>query len=229
MSSEADPRTREPQYGLVFDVEAEAGRAELGLMLNEAWHNDPRRLLFVLSRYKFVAKMLQGAGRVLEVGCGDAFATRLVQQAVGTVTAVDFDEVFIEDARRRMHPKWPLDLRVHDIAQGPVQGTFEAAYTLDVIEHVPVEVEHRFLANIAASLEPGGVLIVGSPSLESQVHASPQSKAGHVNCKSGPALRDLLLEHFQRAFLFSMNDEVLHTGFHPMANYQLVLAVGPRG
>ena len=144
--TEPSARTREPQYDLVYDVEAEAGRAELGLMLNEAWHNDPRRLLFVLSRYRFVAKVLDGTDRVLEVGCGDAFATRIVQQAVGAVTAVDFDEVFIEDARRRQHPKWPLDLRVHDISEGPVEGTFDAAYSLDVIEHV--EDPFEFLAEL---------------------------------------------------------------------------------
>jgi hypothetical protein len=71
---------------------------------------------------------------------------------------------------------------------------------------------------------PHGIAIFGMPSLESQSYASPQSKAGHVNCKSGDALRAVLERYFHTVFVFSMNDEVVHTGFYPMAHY--LLAVG---
>jgi hypothetical protein len=74
-----------------------------------------------------------------------------------------------------------------------------------------------------ASLPPQGVLIVGTPSLQSQQYASLASREGHVNCKDAPALRELLGGFFHHVFLFSMNDEVVHTGFHPMANYLLAL------
>jgi len=83
-------------------------------MINESWNEDPKRTLFTLSRYKFVAKMLAGYERVLEVGCADAFATRIVQQAVGQITAVDFDPVFVEDSQQRSNPHWPISLAVHD-------------------------------------------------------------------------------------------------------------------
>ena len=59
---------------------------------------------------KFVAKMLAGRKHVLEVGCADAFGTRIVQQTVGKVTAVDFDPVFVADVRERINPNWPLQV-----------------------------------------------------------------------------------------------------------------------
>jgi len=34
--------------------------------------------------------------------------------------------------------------------------------------------------------------------------------------------------HFENVFLFSMNDEVVHTGFTPLAHYLFALCVGPR-
>jgi len=80
------------------------------------------------------------------------------------------------------------------------------------------------MTNVMASLQPQGVFIVGSPSLQSQHYASPPSKAGHVNCKEAPQLRDLMSRYFHNVFLFSMNDEVVHTGFYAMAHY--LLAVG---
>ncbi|MDP6959497.1 MAG: methyltransferase type 12, partial [Planctomycetota bacterium] len=58
---------------------------------------------------------------------------------------------------------------------------------------------------------------------------SSASKAGHVNCKKGPELRTLMERHFHTVFLFSMNDEVVHTGFLPMAQYLLVLCASPKG
>jgi 2-polyprenyl-3-methyl-5-hydroxy-6-metoxy-1,4-benzoquinol methylase len=220
--------TREPQYQRCVELRDTEGQAALGLMSNQTWHDDPRRLVFVLSRYKFVAKMLSGQGHVLEVGCADAFGTRIVQQEVGTLTAVDFDPVFIADARARMDRHWPFECLVHDLVAGPVPGQFDAAYSLDVLEHIAPENEVAFLTNLTASLAPHGTLIIGTPSLQSQAHASPASREGHVNCKDAPALRELLSRFFHNVFLFSMNDEVVHTGFTPMANYLLALCCGPK-
>jgi len=220
--------TREPQYQRCVELRETEGLASLGLMSNQTWHDDPRRLVFTLSRYKFVAKMLSGRGKVLEVGCADAFGTRIVQQEVGRVTAVDFDPVFVADVQSRLDPHWPLECFAHDLVAGPVPGEFDAAYALDVLEHIPPEQEQRFLTNLVASLAPEGALIIGTPSLQSQAHASEPSRAGHVNCKDAPALRELLGDFFHHVFLFSMNDEVVHTGYHPMANYLLALCCGVR-
>jgi 2-polyprenyl-3-methyl-5-hydroxy-6-metoxy-1,4-benzoquinol methylase len=98
-----------------------------------------------------------------------------------------------------------------------------------VIEHIAKEQELRFVGNIVKSLTPHGVLILGSPSLESQAYASPLSKAGHVNCKDARGLRGLMQQFFHNVFVFSMNDEVVHTGYSPMAHYLLALGCGMKG
>lgn len=221
-------RTREPQYQHSVTIRDEEGFARLGMSANQAWRDDPRHLLFTLARYKFVAKMLQGRRSALEVGCGDGFATRLVLQEVPSITAIDFDPVFVEDAKDQMTDAWRFDCRVHDILQSPVEGEFEAAYSLDVFEHIPADDENRFFENVVASLTERGVFLVGTPSLESQAHASPASKEGHVNCKTGEQLTELCSKHFHDVFLFSMNDEVVHTGFNRMAHYLFTLCCGPR-
>ena len=220
--------TREPQYRILFDVLSKFGATRLGLMANESWNQDPKRTVFILARYKRVAKMLAGKHSVLEIGCGDALGTRLVQQEVDSVTAVDFDQVFIDDVRERMSPYWPIECFKHDLLERPVPGTFEAAYCLDVPEHIRPEDEDLFLKNACSSLTRDGVMIVGMPSLESQDHASPQSKEGHVNCKTGKDLKQTMQRYFSNVFVFSMNDEVVHTGYYPMAHYLLALCCGLR-
>ena len=219
-----DATTREPQYQHSLELVKAGGPASLGLMTNQAWHDDPRHLVFTLSRYKFVAKMLADRAHVLEVGCGDAFGTRIVAQSVQQLTATDFDPVFVADVNRRMDPKWRFECRQHDMLSGPFPGQYDGAYALDVIEHIQPKDELAFVSNIVKSLTREGVLLLGCPSLQSQAYASPPSMAGHVNCKTGETMRALLSHYFHNVFVFSMNDEVVHTGYTPMAHYLIGVA-----
>jgi 2-polyprenyl-3-methyl-5-hydroxy-6-metoxy-1,4-benzoquinol methylase len=220
--------TKEKQYQIMLEYRRQRGLESFGLMSSQAWYDDPKRLTFTLARYKFTAKMLAGSEHVLEVGCADAFATRVVLQEVTKLSATDFDPAFIEDARARMGERWKFDCFVHDMLAGPVPGKFDGIYALDVLEHILPENEARFLDNMAASLTPNGVMIIGMPSLESQPYASPLSKEGHVNCKTMPDLKKTMQRIFHNVFMFSMNDEVVHTGYHKMAHYLFALCCGKK-
>lgn len=220
--------TMEPQYNFLLDLDGEGKRQSFGLMSSGTWHQDPKRLGFLLSRYKFVSRMLDGKGTVLEIGCADAFGSRVVRQTVMELTASDFDPVFIADAESVADPAWPITFLVHDLLAGPFSQRYDALYALDVLEHIDPADEDRFIANACLSLEDLGVAIFGMPSLESQKWASPASREGHINCKTGAELRETMERHFGQVFMFSMNDEVVHTGFWPMAHYLMALCVAPK-
>lgn len=211
--------TLEHQYQDLFEVP----RLKMGLMSAHAYIEDPKRLAFTLSRYKFVSKMLAGKTNVLEIGCADGFGTPIVMQEVKKLTAVDFDWTFISDASRHHPYRDQISFEYADFVKSTIKSEFDAVYSLDVLEHITPMNEHRFLLNISKCLSPNGVLIVGIPSLESQRFASVISKAGHVNCKSGSDLKQFLEVYFQNVFLFSMNDEVVHTGFEKMSHYLLAV------
>jgi len=218
----------EAQYQEAIDLIAKRGFERLGLVSSWAYFDDPKRLTFTFARYKFVAKMLAGCRHVLEVGCGDAFFSRVVRQDVKQLTGIDLDPAFVEDANARASDKWPIEVRLHDMMKGPIEGSFDGAYSLDVLEHIEAADEDQFLRNVLASLEPHGTLIIGMPSLESQPYASPMSKEGHVNCKTMPDLKAAMQRFFHNVYMFSMNDEVVHTGYHKMAHYLLALCCGKK-
>jgi 2-polyprenyl-3-methyl-5-hydroxy-6-metoxy-1,4-benzoquinol methylase len=222
--------TKEKQYQAEVDETLKLGQVKMGLRASYIWRNDPKLLGITLSRHKFVSKMLSPYPRVLEIGCGDAFASVIIKKEVQKLYSIDFDPVYVEDAKSRAESGVFHDFAVHDILSGPyVNGNpFDAAFCLDVIEHIPKDQEKKFINNIAKSLTEDGVLICGTPSLESQVYASRASREGHVNCKSGSELQSLFLKHFKHAFLFCMNDEVLHTGYSPMAHYLFIIATGKK-
>ena len=187
--------------------------------------NDPKHLLFHLARYKFVMKMMKPDYRVMEVGCGDAFGTVLVASAVRSVNATDWDSRMVEDNRERMRQFENISFDVYDATSRPLSGgPYNAAFSLDVIEHVEPGKEDVFVKNIAESLTDDGMLILGTPNKYAESWASRESKIGHVNWKTHETLESLLSKYFQNVFMYSMNDEVLHTGFDKMGHY--VLAVG---
>lgn len=193
----------------------------LGAMSAYRWAEDPKMILFMLARYKFVAKLLAGYGRVLEVGCADGFGSRIVRQAVTSLTALDIDGQMIEDAKAKSNPKWDILYMMGDMT-AVKENRFDALYCLDVLEHVLPSEEGIFMS-MARELAP--VAIVGMPSLESQPYASPFSKDNHVNCKTEQGLRSLMEKHYKRVFMWGMNDEVVHTGFGPMCQYRFALGV----
>ena len=218
----------ETQYQEHTRLLRERGMEQLGLAAGWAYYDDPRHLVFTLARYKFVAKMLEGYENVLEIGCGDGFGSRIVAQSVGTLTGIDFDPAFVEDARRRPTDRWHISFDQHDLLGAPYPGAYDAMFSLDVLEHIEPTDENRFVGNALASLNPNGVFVIGMPSLESQAYASPQSKAGHKNCKTMPDLRSAMRRYFHNVFMFSMNDEVVHTGYHRMAHYLIAVCATRR-
>ena len=223
-------RTKEAQYQVHVDAMNALGPVELGPMTGDTWRTDPRRLTFLLARYKFVSKMLAGKSNVLEIGCGDGFGMRLVLQTVGSGFGYDFDPLFIAWAEKTAKKEHiPAEFAVGDITESVPPGRFAAAYSLDVIEHIEPAIEHNFVANIAAALEPDGVCIIGTPNATSAPYASEPSRIGHINLKSAESLTVSLAASFQHVFMFSMNDEVVHTGYAPMAHYLMAIAVNPRG
>jgi len=221
-------QTRLPTLEYQYSELLRVPRQLMGLMSAHAYLEDPKRLAFTLSRYKFVAKMLAGRRNVLEIGCADGFGSAIVSKEVGRLTAADFDSTFISDARVNHPYKDRIIFKQADLVRDSIREQFDAAFALDVLEHIRLEDEPRFLSNICDSLKDESILIVGLPSFESQRYASSISKAGHVNCKTGQDLKSSLEPYFQYVFIFSMNDEVVHTGYTPMAHYLLGLCVAKR-
>jgi 2-polyprenyl-3-methyl-5-hydroxy-6-metoxy-1,4-benzoquinol methylase len=222
-------RTVEPQYQIQAETLERLGPVELGPTASHTWRSDPRRLAFLLARYKFVSKMFAGRRSAVEFGCGDGFGMRVVLQTVGHVHGIDFDQFFIDWARRHAaHERLNCTFERMDITRESSGRTFDCAYSLDVIEHIEPQREDAFMDCIAASLCNGGACIVGTPNITAGPYASPWSAEGHINLKSAETLRSTMERVFSQVFLFSMNDEVVHTGFAPMAHYLFCLGVGPR-
>ena len=190
---------------------------------------DPKHLSFVLSRYKFVAKMLDGCGAVMEVGSGDGIGLPLVAQTVKHVHCVDWDERHIESIKRRLTPHVKtISLHLHDFNEDEIDLSVQAMYWVDVIEHLDPENETVFMNRIVQTLANNGMMITGTPNISAAHLQSEESKVQHINLKSFQSLKELMGQYFENIFMFGMNDEMLHTGYSPMCHYIWSIACGLR-
>ena len=195
---------------------------ELGKRTSMAYESDPVRLVFTLSRYKFVGKMFEGFSNVLEVGAGDGFKSPIVKQFCKKLTISDIELQNKMDFDKISFTK--TKFIIHDFVKKKLNQKFDGIYSLDVLEHIEKNKEKKFIKNICSSLTKNGTLIIGMPSLESQTYASKWSKEGHINCKTKKELKSFLSLYFSNVFMFSMNDEVVHTGYDSMSHYIFAIA-----
>jgi hypothetical protein len=218
--------TRKKKYDLISNITLKEKQYSFGHQISYEWKHDAKHLCISLSRYKFVSKMFEGYDSVLEIGAGDSFKSRIVSQSVKNLTLSDHTNInkqnydIISDKKEKYI--------IHNFLEKKLNKKYQGIYALDVIEHIEKKNENKFITNILHSLKKNGSLILGCPSIESQKYASKISKLEHINCKNKTELRKIMLNYFNFVFSFSMNDEVLHTGFDKMSHYIFAVCCGKK-
>ena len=138
-----------PEYVLGHHLKGEGKRLALMSELLDPMH---RRYLQTLDAVK------PGA-TTLEVGCGNGSISAWLAQQVapdGRAVAVDLDLSLVA-----VHSP-NLELRKDDIMIGPVEaGSFDVVTARAVLHHVPDA--KKAIANLVASLRPGGAILLIEP------------------------------------------------------------------
>jgi len=205
-----------------FDTEC----LSLGPWTSYSLLNDPKHMCFVLARYKYCSKMLQGKKDILEIGCGDGFGIPIVAQGARYILGIDVDDRLIRNNSERLKKIKNLHFMKMSICDEVPNRKFDGIYSIDVIEHLDVHLEKRFMRNSVRCLKKDGVYIVGTPNITANKYATPRSRIQHINLKGHNELKALLDKYFVNSFIFSMNDEVMHMGYYPMAHYLFGVGVG---
>ena len=138
-----------------FEVEP----MDLGPLTTYSCIHDPKHMVFVLSRYKFVAKMLRNKQSAMEVGCGDSFGLPIVAQAVGRVHCFDWEERNIKNNPKRLKHLTNCSWECVDMVKAPPAIKVDAAYSVDVIEHLSPETEDAFMSDLAVGSGAGQIKI----------------------------------------------------------------------
>ncbi|QVL57840.1 MAG: methyltransferase domain-containing protein [Simkaniaceae bacterium] len=184
------------------------------------FRNDPKRLGFVLSRYKFSSKMLGNRSHILELGCSDGIGTSILAENTQKYTGVDLDGPALEGAKTN----FAEHSFIHDDFMGKTYGSFDGVVSLDVVEHILPEYENLYFETVVKNLTSNGIAVIGTPNITASPYASKASELGHVNLFTQERLISKLKESFHQVLPFGINDEIVHTGFSSMAHYLVCVA-----
>jgi 2-polyprenyl-3-methyl-5-hydroxy-6-metoxy-1,4-benzoquinol methylase len=103
-------------------------------------------------------------GRLLDVAAGSGIAGAMLARQGWHVSALDLSEDLLEQIRAR----GIQDVRLHDLARGPLpypNSAFRAVFAGEIIEHL-VDTD-GFLAEVHRVLQPGGIVVLTTPNLAS--------------------------------------------------------------
>lgn len=185
----------------------------------------PRHILYSLAYHKFAAKMIGNGKEILDIGCSEGLGTMLLAEFATKVVGIDIDAPAIASAEQNF-ARPNVQFRAGDILTTNLDEVFDAAVSFDVIEHIYPQNASAFIDAYAKHLRPDAVAIIGTPNITSNQYANERTKSGHVNLYSAERLQAEVSRRFRNVFMFSVNDELIHTGFSPMAHYLIVMGVG---
>ena len=188
---------------------------------------DLLRLCIRLARYKFIARIIKKTDYLLEVGCGSGLGSIFLSQHCSHVTGIDVKTTEIEEAII-LNKRDNVSFKVQDFFKFPDGDLYDVLVALDVIEHLSEKQGLIFIEKAAKQLKSTGMMIIGTPSIYSYPYQSKLSQASHIKCYDQKELEILIENRFGRTISFSMNDELVHTGYYKMAWYYFVLAFLPR-
>ena len=220
--SSKDGRSHWDEVRALMDVP----NIRFGRHLTYWMRNSPRRLLHSMAYYKFASKLIGTHKKVLDIGCGEGIGTWLLAKECGFAEGVDFDEDALLIAKQNY-----VDERVRFCCENIFDRKKEAwsgIVNFDVIEHILPKNAGRFMRFICENLVDDGICVIGTPSLTSDQFANSITRAGHVNLYTGERLEEEMSKYFEHVFIFAANDEIIHTGFLPLAHYLLAVGCGPR-
>ncbi len=138
------------------------------------WHPDTAAHATQLTDYyqKLLRPYLpdnKGAA-IIDVGCGMGFCLNAMRQAgYENLRGIDMDENQIKSCRSKGLNATLVDDSIQFL--GDHKHQFDFALALDVIEHVPVDIQIPFTKAIGDSLKPGGRFICTVPNANSTVAA----------------------------------------------------------
>lgn len=195
---------------------------ELSQLNSYQFLNSPISMVWSLSHYKFASRMIKEKAKILDVGCNGGLGTRLLVENSRYVCGLDADLQAIKSAQKNFaNTKMRF---IHSDIFNANLGKFDAVVIFSLINYIKKAALPAFYESIHRNLKPDGICFIGAPNETAAVY-SREGKVGLVNNYSWLRLKAEMERYFKWVFLFSSNDEVIHTGFYPLAHRFIAMGI----
>ncbi|MBS3927793.1 MAG: class I SAM-dependent methyltransferase [Sphingomonadales bacterium] len=116
-----------------------------------------------------ISKRFCRAGRVLDAACGTGYGSSLLLGISNKVVGLDGDHGALDHARKRFGGSL-LSFRWSDLNHTIAGNTeeFDAAVTIETIEHLPEEGAQFFLSELHRVIAKNGLLLISTPEFNAE-------------------------------------------------------------
>jgi GT2 family glycosyltransferase/SAM-dependent methyltransferase/glycosyltransferase involved in cell wall biosynthesis len=164
---------------------------------------DPEISLEHWHRYAFASDYVK-AKTVLDVACGEGYGANLLAETAASVVAIDVDHAtidynsssYLRDNLKFKHADMGT-LREHFVSQ-----SFDVIVCFEALEHVPSDVQRRFVDAARDLLRPDGILLVSSPNPVAYNEHRHEPNPFHVRELPLSEFEELLSASFARVEIF---------------------------
>jgi len=182
----------------------------------------PREVLQRMTCYKFAARMIGTHKRVLDIGCAEGLGTSLLAVECGNACGVDLDPRAIASARTNWR-RAGIRFVCGDIFERG-RSAYDGVVCIDNGGLFSERRLGRLIKVLARSLTSDGVAVVGLPFIPLGQLGDRRKGVASQAQSAGRCLECELLIHFQYVFLFSAWGGIVQPGFHPFADYAIMVA-----
>lgn len=174
---------------------------------------------------KFIAKLLQQKDTLLELGCHDGVSSNFFSLFCKNVDAIDTNEKTIAEACSNFGH---INFMHRDALEYVPDKKYDVIVMLDFIEHFNENQGKLLIEKYARFISPAGMVIIGTPNRNFIKLRAKHNKEHHLHEYYPEELQNLLEHNFSRVMLFSMNDELVHTGNIELAWFIFAIALCPK-
>lgn len=149
-----------------------------------------------LFAYKEVSSRLNEDDRVLEIGGGEGYGTRMLAGACSEVVALDIEPGVVEYANDR-YGTTNCRFELYDGHRLPYgEASFNAVVSFQVIEHI--QDDDHFVAEVHRVLKPGGTAYITTPNRETRLKPGQRPwNRFHIREYNQDSLAKLLNRYFE--------------------------------
>lgn len=147
-----------------------------------------------ISRYRLAERYVEGK-EIVDMGCGAGYGSHALSAVAQSVTGVDLSEEAVSYATHRYRAP-NLRYGTGDVTNLPYRdGTFEAAVSFEVIEHLPRPED--LVVEAKRLLKDTGIFVVSTPDKQTYRNERKSKNPHHLKEMYALEFREILERHFE--------------------------------
>ncbi|MGB7955668.1 MAG: class I SAM-dependent methyltransferase [Candidatus Nitrosopolaris sp.] len=138
---------------------------------------------------------------ILDIGCAEGYTTSFISETSALVVGVELNKDSLKIAKSKVNTASFINASLEYLPFR--EDTFDAVSILEVLEHLPVELQHNGMKEANRVLRPNGFLLLSTPykeliSYTNCIYCKRDTPLwGHLHSLDENKITDLLPSHFK--------------------------------